>query len=152
MKRILLFVVAVLFLAGCSLSEAAEDTTASIGTSNERGGNGANVLADDVIINVNSVKCDVHPLLDNRNQASVTCVATVENDSLKLGSDDTVDLYLGGTMRVLADDDYLKPFRDDKSLTANGKGTFGICEGEGKIINGLFYPCGLPFIDPHSTN
>lgn len=147
MKRVFLLIVVALVLAGCGLSEAAEDTTASVGISNEKGGTeDTNVIADDVVVTVDSVKCDVHPLANSRNQASVTCLLTVDEDSLKLGGDDPIDLYLGGTLKVLADDDYLKPFRDDGALTANGKGTFNMCEGDAPSKNGLFYPCGLPFM------
>lgn len=146
MKRIFLLIIAVFLLAGCGLSEAAEETTASIGTGNqEAGGETTGLLTDDgTLVLVDGVKCDVHPLAAVRNRASVACLLTVETDSLKLGSDDPVELYLGGTLGVQADDDSLKPFRDDESMTATGKARFNVCKGDVVGKDGLFYPCGLP--------
>ncbi|MCA9931178.1 MAG: hypothetical protein KC419_21985 [Anaerolineales bacterium] len=142
MKRIILLVAAMLLLAGCSLGQAAENTTASVGTSNEKGdGNSATVVTEEITFD--SVKCDVHPWIKSRNQASVNCLLTIDKDSIKLGSDDPIELYLGGLMAG-GEKDTL--FQDEKPFSASGKGSFHICEGDEVTKNGLFYPCGLPVI------
>lgn len=80
MKRVLLLMVmAALFLAGCGMSEAAQETTASLGT-NKSG---------DVQISVEQMSCDVFPVV-NTSQANVVCGLKIAE-----GAENTSDADIG---------------------------------------------------------
>lgn len=130
MKRFILFLIAGLFLIGCSLDTAVQDTTASIG------GNGAQMIE----VTVDRVWTDMRPL-SNTNRANVLFRIEIDGDAAKLGSDSPIILYGGGTI-VIPDEAFR--FKDETRRTGEGKGQMTVCATDEPFRNGLFYPCGLP--------
>ena len=105
MKRIILLV-AILLLDGCGLSEAAENTTASIGADIEKGEETAvsaalsadtSAKSEDIEIGIKDIQC-TGITIPNSAEARITFRMELVEDALELGGDGPFYLYGGGVI------------------------------------------------------
>ena len=135
MKRVLIIIVlAAVFATGCGLGEAAQNTTASVGTKNESTFN----------VDFEQIICDVFPISNSR-QAAAVCQLTVMADAEKWsGADEPMLIYGTGQLTL---SDKSAAWDDATPFKIEGFGMMDTCPLEKGWENNIFYPCGLPLMN-----
>lgn len=130
MKRLLILCMALFLLSACSLANNTQDTTASLSLKN----------SEMIEVTVDQVWTDMRPFADS-NLANVNFRLEIGRDAIKLGSDNPIVLYGGGTIEVENKD---FAFSNERQFIGEGQGKMMICANGDNWENQLFYPCGLP--------
>ncbi|KAA3663421.1 MAG: hypothetical protein DWQ04_10705 [Chloroflexi bacterium] len=102
MKTIYLLIVAALLLVGCGLNEASQNTTASIGTGNEKGdGEETAVLptGETILTALKDIQCE-GMTIPNSSQVQITYRVELAEDGLKMGGSGPYYLYGGGILQA----------------------------------------------------
>lgn len=133
MKQLLGIIFLALLLIGCGAETAVQDTAANLSA---RGG-------DTIVVNVDNVWTDMRPLA-NTNRANAIFRLEIVEDAAKLGSDEPIIIYGGGTVVINHEEQYFT--LNEELLQARGRGRMTVCADDKPQENGLFYPCGLPII------
>lgn len=131
MKRGLLILMFLVFvMVGCSLPDAAQDTTSNV----------ANKESDSVIVTAEQLDCTIYPIVGTTS-ADALCQFEVEDPALKKGERNI--FYANGRLQ-LSEDKFT--FKSAESFDGSGIATFTSCPESDVFKNGLFYPCGLPYL------